>query len=244
MSGIKKSQINLIRQEDLGSKVQFNFRQILSFFILVMVLTVLWNTYFIANLYFSKQTQQQTFKQQQKSYNELILYQKAFPNKQTSLILTNILEDKKIVYQQKKQVLDALNFNESSSFDGFYLYLEGLAEADIDQLWLTSFTFSNGMKSMQINGVAKQATAVTSYLKSLRKTMFSGATFNDIAIVSYAPNVEAIKFVISTKKVDENNNELVNVKTKILNTNSLTTLDENSQRAEQISNSLIGGSDD
>ena len=241
---IIKPQINLYHKEDLYKEVQFNFKQLIQFILLACVATVLWNAYLGAKLYQAKANAKNAFTSQQQSYNELIRYQQEFPNKQTSVILTKVLDDKIFDFEEKSQVLDALNFNESTSFDGFYLYLDGLANADINQLWLTDFSFSNGMDSMKINGIAKQATFVTAYLKSLQNTAFSGATFNDISIVPYAENIDAIKFEISTANISQKTNQLNNIEPVIINTNNWSSLDENTQRAEQLSNTLIGGNDD
>ncbi|MCJ8311346.1 MAG: hypothetical protein HRU38_00070 [Saccharospirillaceae bacterium] len=244
MSEIKKAQINLYNQADLDNKVSFNFRYMLRFCFIVFILTMLWNVYLVANLFITKNTTQQLFITQQKSYNDLIRYQQEFPNKQNSIHLTQNLEEMQSVYAQKKQVLDALNFSESTSFDGFYLYFEGLANADINQLWLTSFSFANSMDSMQINGVAKKASLVTSYLKSLQHTVFSGSTFDDVSITPYAPNVDAIKFELSTKNSQRNLSQLTNQKNTIIDFSRSSSIDVNSNITEQISDRLIGGGND
>ena len=245
MSAIKKSQINLYNQADLDNKVSFNFKFMKRIFWVVFLGAILWNVYLIAHLYVAKKSEAQAFVTQQQSYNELIRYQQSYPNKQTSLNLTNQLEKSQSIYEQKKQVLDELSFSENTSFDGFYLYLEGLSNADVDQLWLTSFSFENAMQTMHITGVAKQASSVTAYLKSLQNTVFSGTTFNDISIVPFSETLNAIKFEISTNEIITQPEKTVTQSTtQIVGKNKWSSLDENSQRAEQLSNSLIGGSND
>ncbi|BCE01135.1 PilN domain-containing protein [Marinicellulosiphila megalodicopiae] len=240
MSSIHKSQVNLYRENEIQNNVKFSTSALFKLFIFLMVVFVSWNAFLYIQLNLAKVSTQQAFIQQQNQYQILIDYQQQFPNKITSLNLTNVLEAKQSILAEKQMIFDALTFSENSSFIGFYLYFDALAKADINNLWLTNFTFSDAMQSMKINGVAKKATDVTDYLKSLQQTIFSGSTFNGIQLFPLNETQNAISFEISTsqdfKVSKENTQKNVTIKTP-----KWSSLEENSIRAKKLSDSLIGG---
>lgn len=199
-----KQRVNFFHEEFKTPVIPLPAKQMLQITAIVLVGFVIIGAYQLWSLQAlkAKIAKQENLRNQvQKQYEDL---QASYvePKEDPNLLkqLSNITKDA----EQKRRLKRFLENQADKSLFSFSSVLDGLAESDVSNIWLTKVIVTTSGNHYELHGITQHAEAIPAYIEKLKQAKaLQGTSFSVFSIERDEKRESILHFTLSSEQLDE-----------------------------------------
>ena len=196
-----KQQVNFYRDEFKKPEIKLPARQMLQVFALVLAGFLVVGSYQVWELKSlkAKIAEQEKRRNQLNEQYERLAASFVEPTEDPALLakLKKLNRDA----QQKQKLRDFLLTESDKSLFSFASVLDGLAQNDVSNIWLTQISITTDGSRYELKGVTRHADAIPAYIEALKKAeALQGTSFSIFNIERDKESEELLHFTLSSEE--------------------------------------------